>query len=207
MFNQIGQPRWNSPLVRMFGMKIGGAAAPTLAPEVAPSIDVNQMDDAAMYFVRGEKLCGAMVTTIAAAASNYSRFVIRNPADSGVLLITETIGVIGTVKCYAIMTATTVDDATAVLGFVRDRRWVNAGLTNTSAILSAGNASAVEPNAGNGKLWFSQSVPNGEYQPLNIVIPPGSALYVYCSSVNTAITNVGILWRERAVAAEELATG
>jgi len=206
-FNQILQPRFSSLLTRYFAIRGAGSPAPTLAPEIAPSFDVNQMDDPAIYYTRGEKLASYSTTTLAAAVGNYTRLLLRNPAGSGTMVIVEQLLANATVSVFGLLTATTVDDANAQVGYLRDYRWVqSAGVVSPSAIVSWGNASAAAPAGGNGRVFLAPAN-SASWWEWPIVIPPGGALYLYVSAVNTAMVNGGFRWRERPLPAEETANG
>lgn len=202
LFNLIGQPRFNGLLVRMFGMKIAGAAAPTLSPEIAPSIDVNQMDDAAMAFLRGEKLAG-WAQTVAASVGNYSVGQLRNPAGSGQLIVVEQLQ-IGTNNVNFGILATTTDLASTDTAFARDTRWRDAaGSLQALGRVSYQNSSAVAPSDWRiGRNVASATDPI----PLDVVIAPGYALVWYPIVQNSGIS-WSVQWRERALPAEETNTG
>lgn len=206
-FNQILQPRFSSLLTRYFAIRGAGSPAPTLAPEIAPVFNVNQQDDTAAFYTRNERLAHYGAGTLAAQALNYTRALLRNPAGSGILLIVERVLLNTGVTGYGILTATTVDDANAQVGYLRDYRWVqSAGVVSPSAILSWGNASPVAPNGGNGRVYTS-AANQSQWQECNVIIPPGGAFYLYAGTVNTAINTVGFDWRERALPNEEVGNG
>lgn len=207
LMNYIGQPRFSAMLSRMMGMKGQGmAAAPMLAPEIGPSVDVNQMDDPAQFFTRNERLAAHVSAGIGAAVGNYGRMELRNPATSGMLFIVESLLYVCANAGFAALVQTTTDEATLRATFIRDSRWLGVGIGGAAGIMSFGNASPLEPNAGNGKLMYIAPNATG-YVPGAFVIPPGHALYVYTSVVNVAISFGGMFWRERLVQQDELATG
>lgn len=200
LFNAIGQPRFNSPLVRFFGMKIGGAAAPSLAPEIAPSFEVNQQDDPQQYFLRGEKLAG-YGTSMSAAVGFYSTGALRNPAGSGVLLIVKSVYVFSTANVNVSLSqisALTNDGSPTVL----DARWAGLSQLQTSARYSWRNDSA-GPLTGSMIRRLSGAADEIE---LPVVIPPNFALIIETQAVNQSL-NFGYTFVERAIPAEELATG
>lgn len=204
LFNAIGQPRWNSPLVRFFGMKIGSAAAPSLAPEIAPSFDVNQMDDPQLYFLRNERL-GQGGTVLAAAAGFFSSAQLRNPANSGVLLILKGLTVYATGASVDVsVVLNQAFNLTNVLSNpLSDTRWFDIGTTGTAGIVSSRNN-----NAGiAGSAARLMQVPVGTLHTItDVVLAPGDALVADTSVVNAALW-FGFKWRERPIPAEELATG
>lgn len=200
VFNAIGQPRWNSPLVRFFGMKIGGAAAPSLAPEIAPSFDVNQQDDAQLAFLRGEKRAsyGAQIN---AAPGFYTTAALRNPTGSGVLVIVR-----------------------RIVGYSTGG-WVNVSLSQISDLTNAGSCTAMDTRWGANNLTSARytfrndsagplsgariaQLRNGieTYQDMPVVLSPGFALILETSVVNLDLT-FAFEFIERTIPAEELATG
>lgn len=205
MMNQILNPRWNSPLIRMFGLRIQGAAAPTLAPEIAPTVDVNQMDDPSLYYLRGERLC-SLPYFVNAAVGNISVLQIRNPSNSGVLLVID----------QAILSATgdvlwgyrlTNTDLTTLASqtFVRDARYYNAaaGIIRGTAIPSVDNTfSPIFSMFVVGRAKAS----NTNERPIGITLPPGWAFVAYTDGTNLNVSGT-VWWRERPFYPEELATG
>lgn len=197
MFNQIGQPRFNSPLIRFFGMKIGGAAAPTLAPEIAPSFDVNQQDDPQLFFLRGERRM-TFSGTNSAVVGEYGRCRIRNPATSGVLIVIESIAITATTGFQFGATGNTSDETTPVTPSNLDLRYTGSG----TAICSRGTNAAAITDTSYGIIGSS----NSAEREFGIVIPPGWSFYGQGQSTNVAVTFL-IKLRERPIPAEELATG
>ena len=200
LFNAIGQPRWNSPLIRFFGMKIGSAAAPSLAPEIAPSFDVNQQDDPQLCFLRGEKM-GGYGRTLAAAAAFYSSAALRNPAGSGILVIVDSIQAYSTASAVTVSISQLSDLTSAGPCTPLDTRWGNN--VTTTARYTYRNDSA-GPVAGARIM----EVPQGTFGVLKmpVVLSPGFALVIETSSVNSALA-WAIRFRERSIPAEELQTG
>lgn len=200
-FNQIGQPRWNSPLIRFFGMKVGSAAAPTLAPEIAPSFDVNQRDDASLAFLRGEKLA-SYGQTISAAPGFYSTAALRNPDGSGVLLEVERI--LANSTNVVTVSISDVDDLVSS-GYCTplDSRWGRPATVQTSARYTYRNNSA---GALSGQRILI--IPAGQVGLIEVpvLLVPDTALVIETSSVNQNLT-FGFVFRERAIPAEELSTG
>lgn len=201
MFNAIGQPRFNSPLIRFFGMKIGGAAAPTLAPEIAPSFDVNQQDDPALFFLRGERLLSGYRSP-AAVAAQYTRVRLRNPVGSGVLCIVDAIQAISGASVVYGSENSLVDETTPSKLNSLDGRWSISGGTLPTCIFSDGaNAATGSPNVF-GVIGANELA----IRPVRAVLPPGSGFLAFVSVVNTSMTFT--IWaRERLISAEELATG
>jgi len=200
LFNAIGQPRWNSPLIRFFGMKIGSAAAPSLAPEIAPSFDVNQQDDPQLAFLRGEKIAG-YGRSLAAAAGFYSSAALRNPANSGILVIVDTIMAYSATSAATVSISQLNDLTSSGPCTPRDTRWGNN--VTTTARYTYRNDSA-GPVAG----ARIAEIPAGTFgmHEMPVVLSPGFALVLETSSVNAALA-WAFRFSERSIPAEELQTG
>jgi hypothetical protein len=205
MFNAIGQPRFNSPLVRFFGMKIGGAAAPTLAPEIAPSFDVNQMDDPTLPWLRGEQLVSA-VAAVSAAPANYSEAALRNPSGSGVIAIVEQLQMLATGQIMIAKVQADAGDLVSVQSpLARDTRWggLASGLTIPVRFTSR-NTSNTAPAAP--YSWIGYGTPGNEMIDFPVVLAPGAELRLFCNTVNTA-AYFTVLFRVRPLPNEETQTG
>jgi len=203
LFNHILNARFSALLTRAFAIKGPGSPVPTLAPEISPSYDVNSRDDAALAFLRMEKLCG-IGQQVGPVAAEYAGACLLNPAGSGLLLEVEQLIVFSTGTVFAYLGVGTSGLATPVNPFVRDTRWgpVSGGTYSaaakvsqeTNAVLPGGNAIArFPPNA----LGFFA---------MPIVISPGHRLILANGTVNLAIAYT-MQWRERALPPEETVNG
>jgi hypothetical protein len=204
LFNQILNPRLVSPLVRMFGMKTGANPAPTLAPEVQPTIDTNQQDDAAQYFLRRSRIVGCRFT-INAIVGQQGEWQLRNPAGSGVLVVLRTLRLMDTVGNLTMDYGTRITGADygtiITTGGTFDTRWILTGSSVRTAIVSA-QTSAVPI------IYTMGRVPGQFNDPIEVpvVLAPGTSLNGLLGTANAAAT-VELQWEERIVAAEELQTG
>ncbi len=200
-FNLITNPRRAGWLVRAFAMKVAGSPAPTLAPEVAPSIDVNQMDDPALFFLRGERL-QSLAYAFAASVGNANQLQLRNPPNSGVLLIITGITHNG---ASLFQHGTGVQAGDLAGGTLqpqpRDGRWIGVGGTRGTAIASWAQVAA--PSVPVQCILPANSL---DFHPLQIVVPAGSAWQGANGSVNAA-DYIAVQYIERPVQAEELQTG
>lgn len=215
LFNAINQGRFNSLLIRMFGMKISGAAAPSLAPEIAPSMDVNQQDDPSVFFLRGDRLAFGYASGGAPGAGNYRAIGLHNPVGSGVLAVLrrytlntsvagDMIGVVTPQAPYVSATLTTSRQ-------FRERRWgatvnqpacgpvIGVTLTPYSA-LAAGQTKLIRIPAG--QVGYDVT-----FEQPEIVLPPGFQFTIGHETVATPVVAMNWEWMERPIPAEELATG
>lgn len=200
--NAITQPRWNSPLIRFFGLKVSGAAADTLSPEIAPSFDINQQDDAQLAYLRGEKL-GAFGFVLTSAAGFYSTAALRNPANSGVLVTVKGIQFFSQGSQINLSLSTIADLTSSGYCTPLDTRWGPLATVKTSSRYTYRNDSA-GPLTGQRIAQYRSNVQH--YVDTPILLVPDTALIIETSVVNADLT-WGIWFSERAIPAEELSTG
>lgn len=211
LFNAIGNPRWNSPLIRLFGMKIGSGAAPSLAPEIAPSIDVNQMDDPQTFFLRNDRLCGGLAIT-PALAGNYAYVGVQNPSTSGVI-ITITQARIRTSTAGEVFGNVGISVPGTVIGngtrYYHDTRWQQLTGGSTPSAYAFTQQAVGSLTAAGSSIYAQLAV--GEWidvvEPQGIVLHPGGRLMLNHGTVATGTLQGSFMWRERAIPAEELQTG
>lgn len=204
LFNQILNPRLTSPLVRLFGMKTGGNPAPTVAPEVQPTHNVNQMDDGGIFFLRGERIMGGAASVAAGGAATYAKISLRNPTASGVLLILDAVAITSTSQIWGVLLAGNTNLTNVENTGIADARWLLSGSSYQASAVLSSEASA-GTIAGNAFVRLGASSP--AVQPIRAVVPPGYRCIFWTVSQNVAIDSFFVSYRERAVAAEELATG
>lgn len=200
-FNQILNGRWSPQVVRLFGLKVIESPVPTLAPEIAPSFDVNDRHDATISLLRQEKLIGGVAIVNAVAGQN-GQVRLRNPVNSGVLVEIERIAATNSVTSVAGWLATT-SDLTPTAAYVKDTRWQTLNGTGTSAAILSTTTTAVLPSINRVAV-----LPSGinDQMLLPFVLTPGFALDFHVLTVNTGLS-LGIEWRERAYPPEEQQTG
>jgi len=199
-FNKILNPRLVTPLVRVFGMKIGGSPAPTLAPEVAPGIDVNQQDDPTLFFLRQIKLMG-VTFNLAPSVGNITKVQIRNPANAGVVIVIQSITIASSGAVFDGTGVSIVDLTTVTIPQPRDGRWITAG-----GARGAGVPSWSQTAAPTSPQQYIVNPNTAELQSREIVVPPGSAYQLQQDTANLQLL-CSIQWYERPIAAEELSTG
>jgi hypothetical protein len=198
LMNNIGQPRFSALLSRMMGMKGQGlASAPMLAPEIGPSVDVNQQDDVTLPFLRQEKLL-ASYRGQGGVAAEFTRFRVRNPVGSGVVLVIESISVISASAARYGSTFAIADETNLFRLNQRDMRW---GQTSTCIFSSGTNAAAITDT-----VFGIINTSDASTRVVNAVIPPGAAFYVMAETVNTVAT-LNVMARERSITNDELSTG
>jgi hypothetical protein len=190
MLNEIQVGRINGILHKLLDMK-EGAPAPTLATDVFPMLAL-EVDRPEWKFLAGERLCW-MRWTDAAVAGQYSHVGLRNPAGSGVLIITDDI------RCFVGSSAsvalgirpnTTVDSANA--GYCRDSRQATQSAVGQATTLTA-VAAGMYPMFGSiMATWVTERFPTP------VILHPGFELLLQCTTVNISLT-AAFSWRERAL--------
>lgn len=212
-FNQISTGRFNSLLIRLFGMKISGAAAPSLAPEIAPSLDVNQYDDPQVFFLRGDRLAFGYVSGAAPGVNNYRYNGIVNPTNSGVLCVVTRIRVhsstTGSVLGLVSPQAPAIGGTPSNSRQFRERRWaatVNQP-TCTLNTLATTQSPAALPSGQCALYTLPTSNVAVEVVQPGIVLPPGFDFQLAHTTIQTPDLITNFEWIERPIPAEELATG
>lgn len=203
--NRIGQPRFSGLLQRFFGMKGEVNPAPILAPEIAPSYDVNQMDDPTLLYLRGERRFAAYVNIGAGGAGNWSAAQLRNPVDSNTLAIVEeqflfcsTINVLAALQIG--LAAYVNVQAPSPL----DSRFFDAGTNYRPACGVTSSTALVASPAG----FVIDTQLQTQVQRITrpVVLSPGFSMTWYPNLANSALIAV-IYWRERVINQDELRTG
>ncbi len=196
--NAITNGRLIRGLVRTFGMKISGSPAPTLAPEISPGYDVNNWADPTQPFLALTRLQSIWLN-VAPSAGNFAVFQLRNPVNSGSLVVVEQLTVLASIQAGLILT--TANLGSVVSTALNDFRWFRPGLTQQGAAIASveQNVAPLGPTA---YVLYG----NVNAAKCRFVIPPGAALYVQGQSLAVANGCV-FVWREIPTGAEELSNG
>lgn len=213
--NQILNPRFSSMLTRVFAIKSAGSPMPTMAPELAPGYEVNNLDDLTQPFLRGERLAQGCVSAGAPGAGNYTRSWLSNPINSNTLLIvrlfdywTQTVGAVG-VQIFSAVTNPTPTGSGTLSS--TDTRWHQAAVSTSIAPVGKLQYSqtAVAPNLVDAiaNINIGLSMPTPITVPLDVVLKPGSYLQLTHTTITTPTLVTNFWWREKPLQAEESATG
>jgi hypothetical protein len=196
--NAITNGRLIRGLIRSFGMKVSGSPAPTLAPEVSPGYEINNWDDYTQPFLQMTRLQSCFQAGTP-GAGNHVVFQLRNPANSGVLLVVEAISSFATIQLGLILTSSNLGTVTSTS--LRDFRWFRPGLQQQGAGIASTEftPAPIFPTAES--LQGTQQIARSHW-----VIPPGAAL-IATTVVAVTPNTVTFFWREPLVAAEELSNG
>jgi hypothetical protein len=208
-FNQVGNPKFSGLLQRLLWMKQAVAPAPTLAPEIAPVLDVNQQDDPAMLFLRGERLCeGTIVNFQNIGLNNIAG--IQNPGGSGMLVTVTGWEVFPDVPSLIFLERN--DAPSSLVGAITntskrtmDGRWWVSGtneLLPTARLYE--NTRLGATLAGSfGFLVFTAGNATQGARDQRIVLRPGQVLQFVNGTVDTDVQVSRLYWTERPLAAEE----
>jgi len=203
-FNEILVGRYNRFLQRLLSMK-GSPPSPQLASEIQPQFDLNEVP------IELKGLLGWTLWGIAnngqLVAGGFTAIRIRNPANSGAIVVIEkaAIGGASTTQVVMIMDGTTTPAAPLdlpggnVQAATRDPR---KSASQPSAVVSVTAGSQITAFTGN-LLDFADATANVRVDFIitdhqEIVVAPGHFLTIYNNAVTTSL--VGIFWwRERSI--------
>lgn len=211
-FNAIGNGRFSAFLTRSFWLKTGEAAAPSLADEITPTIDVNAVDDLAAPFLRGERWSDGYATTGAPGALNYAKIALRNPPGSNVVCIIDRVGLFTSTagEIFGVLAELAGPGTVGAARMLMDTRWwpISTGLPvcNVQQV----NDTIVPPGVTNPPLYHQIAagfVNTRIPRDVRVVLAPGYQLVFSHSVVATPSLIVDFSWRERPINQEELATG
>lgn len=211
-FNAIGNGRFSAFLTRTFWIKSGDAAAPTLADEVQPGIDINQMDDLAAPFLRGERWSAGYATTGAPGAGNYAKIALRNPPGSGMLVILDRTSIFTSTagEVFGVISDLLGAGTTGAARQITDTRWWPISATLPVANAQQVNDAIAPPGTANPPYYhqIAAAFQNTRLErAVRVVLRPGMQFVWSHSVVATPSLVCDFDWRERPINAEELATG
>lgn len=190
--------RLQQRLTRAF-MITGGAPSPQITPEITPVLEMGNMPVEDRW-ISGERIWSYQ-RTIAATAATCAEILIRNPADSGMLLIVRALVIDGSGvgNTFSIFPGNFTDLANVLLG-LNSPRDTRLGTSKSSAIVSYDNLGAGGVITGAEYVAILQSTP---YISFPYVISPGYGLYAAAQNINRAAL-MGFEWRERPASLGEL---
>jgi len=216
MLNQILNPRFSSALTRLLAMKTGGSPMPTMAPELTPGLEVNNLNDRSMHFLRGERLGQGFCNVGAPGAGNYTRIQLVNPVGSSTLVIVDQLrywtDTAAQVLLDIVATGTIPTPTGAGVFRATDSRWwsQDGTLSTRSAAQLQYQNTAVVPTATNSIYNLNVTGTMGitfHDVPCYAVLRPGSYLQIALTVVATPVLYTNWWWREKPLSNEESATG
>lgn len=198
MRNEIQVGRLSQILARLLSMD-EGAPSPTLATDIFPCL-VLESDRPEWAQLGGVRLCGARRTD-AAVAGQYSHVALRNPTDSGVIVVVRSVCIHSGSTAYStlgIRAQATLDATTA--GFARDSRWSTAGAFSSKAVVGDYTAAVQQTGA---VIWMVASTASTPNQTrLDVVLSPGFELLCTGNAVNVQ-QSCAFEWYERPILPSE----
>jgi len=195
-FNEYTRARFNDGIRSLLGMD-AQTPAPSVAPEVSPSLDINEQDDPTLFYLRAERLM-AWRQSQAAAAGAYAAWHLFNPANSGMVVVVEDLLLHSDLAGLAYFSLTLGSAAgTPGTSQVRDARWPNQ---RGMAVMSV-SSDAVNPSGYLNLLWVYVIAFNNSVVELRapVVIPPGYQFQVGHGTIATGQLVVNASGRERSL--------
>jgi len=195
-FNEYTRARFNDGIRALLGMD-AQTPAPSVAPEVSPSLDINEQDDPTLFYLRAERLM-AWRQAQAAGAGAYAAWHLFNPANSGMLVVVEKLHLHSLTAGNAYFSLTLGSAAgTPGTSQVRDARWPNQrGMAVMSVSSDAVNPSGYLNLFEVEVITFANSVID---LLAPVVIPPGFQLQVGHGTITTGDITVNASGRERSL--------
>lgn len=204
LYNEILAGRFNKFVTKLFSMK-GAAAAPQLASEI--TIGLPLFNGIENRFLETWALFGVSVPQVATAAVN-NNVQIRNPANSGAIVVVEAIAMIGGAAASTRIDMQygqpTVDIGPVIAPRARDGR-VSTTFGGGVAKVSFAQTAATQI----GTTIWSVQVPTGNCfvfpsgnEEQETVLSPGDAICMQDQTQNNA-TCISFFWRERGLEESE----
>ena len=202
IINQIQGGRWDNLLRRLFPIK-DRSIAPIMASELVGQVVVQEWSTE-LYKLRGDNLAAALASRSAVAAE-FAHIVIRNPANSGNLVILEQVWVAVSTAMLVIMAregpALVVGFAAVATTFRDSRAGTATAIGETVATVSTLSNAAGQ--GGNGFAVVPIPASPGVQFDLPLVLAPGSGLIIRGATANSTL-RLTLLWRERVAEPSEL---
>lgn len=189
----------------------GGQPAPTLAPEIIPTLPL-EVDRPEWVYLGGGRLWGSAVLQVG-AAGEQTIGAIENPAGSGIIAVFEQIMTnvnttsrvrLSSTRTY---TATGLDDTH--LAIPRDtRQWLDlptAASPDSALLIRSGDVvGGIMPGVTNYlHIFASPAGTESKPYPGPIVLVPGTAL-LWETDTNNIQVHMSLTWRERKAQKGEL---
>lgn len=198
--SKIEVGRWSNQLRRMFGMAGVVDVSADLSPEISPVVVVEE-PTVDLDFLKELRLCFTG-NTIAGVVGNASKWRLRNPANSGTMIVVKTVEQVGIqagILWQININQQTVDFPSRLLTTVPDSRWNTLGSAaqTTVGVVSSSNAQVAGP-AGD-IIAFAERAAQRQFTfPQAIPILPGAALDWGTGNADID-ARMWICWTERAL--------
>lgn len=201
IFNQIQGGRWDTFLRRLLPIK-DRSIAPILASELVGQVVVQEWEPE--FFKLRDEALGIAVANQVAVAAEFSHNKIRNPIDSGSLVVLEKI----IIRPGAAALLEIVTSASLAAGFT-DRptgfRDLRSGALTAAGVTVAqvSSDSNVAQLGGLASALFDVASGVINELELTFILPPGTELLVRVLTVNVGLATT-FFWRERPAERSEL---
>ncbi len=196
--------RYSELLRRSLGMKGQEIVSGDLSPEISPVLELESAADQEWDFLKAVKQCSC-AERVQANAGGGGHARLRNPPDSGVLLVvSQLIMRLAIVADVAVnFQQSTADLLNTGLTTARDGRWNQSTLSQSAARFSFTAASGAVPTAA-GTVFRSAILANTTLiLGLQLILPPGFAVEFGCLNPSIQV-DLGADWKERALPRLEL---
>jgi len=194
-FNEYTRARFNDGIRALLGMD-AQTPAPSVAPEVSPTLDINGQADPTLFYLRAERLMAWRQAQVAGAGA-YAKWSLANPVNGGLVVLDGFI--VHSATAGLLYVSLTLGSAAGTPGTsqVRDARWSNQ---RGQATMTA-SSDAINPSGFLNIAWvlviaFNNSVVE---LPAPVVIPPGFHLQIGHSVITTGELTVNAWGRERSL--------
>ena len=208
-FNEILSGRYNRILQKLFGMK-GGPPAAQLAGEIQPSLQFFRGQEE--RYLEGWTLVSGFGTTVATAGST-GKFRIRNPTNSGVILVITKLAIADRQATNTFTIgwgpANNADFGNQTNPTVIDARLRQPGVGASGPVVGRFTFAQDATGAtGTGVGIFAVDAANKFYDMIlthdqEMVMLPGDGLGIFAQNVNQS-EELWVMWRERAMEESEL---
>lgn len=205
-YNAIEGGRWDNLLRRFFNIKERGVA-PSMASEIVPVFAVEPPDDPTDDFLRDNRLMAA-AEDVAAVAAEFGIWELRNPANSGMLVVVSQMWASARGDAIAnfvlgIGVQLSSGEINAVTKGLRDLRWDAAGaLIQQSAADFLSYTDPAIPGV-EIKRWSGPAAAGHFEWNVPIIIPPLYSVFGYNRTANERFEG-GVVWSERPFEPSEL---
>ncbi len=182
----------------MAGLDEDSGGIERLSETLQPVMDVWRLPEAGR--LRREALCAGNVA-VGAVAAERGRVQLRNPANSGLLVVVRQVYHSGTSSAVYLSLIQTVTDLTTVSqATFQDARWYQPNLSSWPyAVLSSGTTNEAVSNIDSALLMRTAR----DIFEVQYIIQPGWSFRAKASATNEAIL-LGLRWTERRALPGEL---
>jgi len=203
--SKIETGRFSDLLRRALSMVGQTEVATELSPEVSPTWQVEGAFEEWM-FLKGVKIC-SVSESIAANVGAGGQMVLRNPPTSGALAVVDGLRMSLTNaggQLVITVQVNTGDLVNTALTVARDLRWPASPTGSQAAMIATFQNAVGAVPVGAGTIYVGRTLANSPFNyRVPIVLPPGSRLYIGCTSANVPFL-ASIDWHERGIEPLEL---